>query len=419
MYTHLGYSIDNIREIEKQEDIYEINAAGAAEDKKKEVLQSRTKLFTCSLLSVISLVLIIFGLSHGHPSLKFASINNMIHTSLALLTDAEMPKPFYVIRNDVDHNKMMVQSAFYNFWFLKEVALEYTNSDDGSKYEVSFFEKVSKTDQQGNKITLGYFSPVIPEGQPSNVFTFQYGDLCKEHVTGVRDDHIDGTIALKCGISQEITGVKKIDACTYKVEATTPQMCSPKEVYSFLNEKVVEVSDGSWWNYQINFFKKGHGSHLYKYHVGTSDSSSERIHLGSITDSLNADGTLQFISGAVCKDEVSGWKTLPREGSIHVECGCELGLKDITEISQCKYDITVAHPGACSDGEEPPSCEKLNLRAELMMMKSPLRHKPSRDELGKYPHNLMHPKFTVDSKSKSILLKAKKKQAVDYDKYFN
>ena len=305
-----------------------------------------------------------------------------------------MPKPFYVVKNDIDHHKNVIQNAFYNFYYMKDVSLNYDEED--VKYTVSFFEKVSKI-VDGKGITLGYFSPVIPEGQPSNVFNFQYGDLCKEHEVGVRDERIDGKLTMECGSKQEITDVEKDDDCTYSIKMTTPEMCSPKEVFSFLNENSLEVSDGSWWNYQINFFKDGHGSHIYKYHVGPGE-TSERVHLGSITDSLNADGTMQFTSGAVCKDEVSGWKTLPREGHIAIECGCEFALSKLEEVSQCQYAATVTHPNACSDKEGVPACAKLNLRAELLLKRtSSLKGRPSKEALGKYPHNLLHPTFTKGS----------------------
>ena len=298
-------------------------------------------------------------------------------------------------KNNVDHHKNVIQNAFYNFYFLKDVSIDYesTSNEQKVKYTVSFFDKVMKT-MNGKTTTLGYFSPVIPEGQPSNVFNFQYGDLCKKHKTGVRDEHISGKLTLNCGLKQEITSVDETDPCKYKLLMTTPEMCSPKEAYSFLDENDIEVSDGIWWKYQINFFKKGHGSHIYKYHVGPGE-TSERVHLGSITDSLNADGTLQFTSGAVCKDELSGWKTLPREGHIVVECGCEFGLKKIIETSQCQYAMTVTHPEACGDDKAFPGCSKLNLRSELLLKcessgSNDIKHKPSNEALGPYPRDLLH-----------------------------
>ena len=100
-----------------------------------------------------------------------------------------MPRPFSVNYLDVDHNKHIVQNAFYNFWYLKSKTLEFDNSEEeaGATYKLTFFEDVRRI--EGEKTTvLGFFSPVIPEGQPSNKFSLDFGDVCKESREGDRWD---------------------------------------------------------------------------------------------------------------------------------------------------------------------------------------------------------------------------------------
>ena len=85
MASHLGYSEEVIAELGKQE-IY--SSSNVKRTEEKSSLRSKTQLFTCSILSIVSLVLIIFGISYGHQPLQ--TINRIIHTNLALLTNAEV-----------------------------------------------------------------------------------------------------------------------------------------------------------------------------------------------------------------------------------------------------------------------------------------------------------------------------------------
>ena len=111
--------------------------------------------------------------SHVRHQPSLSCISTTCHSYI--ISFLQMPKPFYVIKNDVDHHKNVIQNAFYNFYFLKDVSIDYESTDNGDdvKYTVSFFDRVIKT-IDGKETVLGYFSPVIPEGQPSNVFNFQY-----------------------------------------------------------------------------------------------------------------------------------------------------------------------------------------------------------------------------------------------------
>ena len=84
MASHLGYSEEIMAEIQKQE----MYSNGMEGTDRRSSMRSRTQLFTCSLLSIISIVLIMFGICNDYN--PFDAINHMVQINLKLLTDAEV-----------------------------------------------------------------------------------------------------------------------------------------------------------------------------------------------------------------------------------------------------------------------------------------------------------------------------------------
>jgi hypothetical protein len=140
-----------------------------------------------------------------------------------------MPVPFWIIRQDVPE-PFKIQNAFYNFYYVKNKVISLTQSS--SKYSVKFWDSVSAVNEDGKEIKLGYFNPLSPNGLPSNVFFFEYGDRCEE-----TDDFRQGKLELKCGDELELVSVSEVEPCKYKVIATAPERCSKNHSHSLRKSK--------------------------------------------------------------------------------------------------------------------------------------------------------------------------------------
>jgi Glucosidase II beta subunit-like protein len=111
--------------------------------------------------------------------------------------------------------------------------------------------------------------------------------------------------------------------------------------------------------------------------------------VGDIVPELERNGDMKFSGGDLCK--IDGWRDLPREGTIHVQCGCDAAITEFKEVAQCKYHMVVSHPKACT---ETPICTKMTLREALREHKlQALEVEPSEDMLGQYPRNLLLPRY--------------------------
>ena len=90
MASHLGYSEEILAELQKQE-MYSSSMEGTD---KRSSIRSQAKLFTCTLLSIVSIVLIIFGLYSGYQ--PFIEMDHLVKANLKLLSDAEVQISVYL-----------------------------------------------------------------------------------------------------------------------------------------------------------------------------------------------------------------------------------------------------------------------------------------------------------------------------------
>ena len=239
---HLGYSEYSLREIERQELVDQPNDGEVSE---------RAKMFTCSLLSFISLVLIIFGYASNSLGYSPALVLPTTIGEMSMKREYST-KPFSVDELDADNRENIVENAFYNFWYLNSKILLFENEKEGSsvKYTVTFFEDVKKT-KDGVTSVLGFFSPVIPEGQSSNIFNLQYGDVCVEAEEEEEKKHVRGTVEVVCGEELAVTSLVENDPCSVSIVVTSPERCNPKEIYGYLSGKEALADDGEYWHYKV------------------------------------------------------------------------------------------------------------------------------------------------------------------------
>ena len=173
-------------------------------------------------------IFLILGLSYNnylgaHPK---SLLRSLLERTIA---GDPMPVPFWIVRQDVPE-PFKIQNAFYNFYYLRNKVISLTHSS--SKYSVKFWEYISKIDEDGKEIKLGYFNPQSPQGLPSNLFFFEYGDRCEE-----TDDYRFGKFELKCGDKLELVSVSEIEPCKYLVVATTPERCPKRHKHSTLRKE--------------------------------------------------------------------------------------------------------------------------------------------------------------------------------------
>ena len=184
-------------------------------ENKKETSIIRKLALTVTLTFVG--IFLILGLSYNnylgaHPK-------SLLRSLLERTIEGDpMPVPFWIIRQDVPE-PFKIQNAFYNFYYVRNKVISLSQSS--FKYSVKFWDSVSAVDEDGKEIKLGYFNPLSPNGLPSNVFFFEYGDRCEK-----TDDYREGKLELKCGDKLELVSVSEVEPCKYKLIATAPERCS-------------------------------------------------------------------------------------------------------------------------------------------------------------------------------------------------
>ena len=245
--------------------------------------------------------------------------------------------------------------------------------------------------EDGKTTRIGFFNPTSPKGLSSQTLTLNYGDKCPE-----TNDYREGEVRISCGDELAVTSKSMIADCRYLFTVTTPELCSAKDHYYYLDGTSVEANDGGWWNYRVNFFKhKSVGSTLFQFH--SDGAHSERIKLGEIMPTLNSDGVMYFEHGEPCETT-----KLPRSGTINVECGCDYEVKELSEPEMCKFEFVISHPKACETA--PKDCDSTTLKAQLIekKRKSKMMTVPAdwdeiystRMDKSKFPRDLLHPHYT-------------------------
>lgn len=266
-----------------------------------------------------------------------------------------MPVPFFVDRQDVDA-KWKVQNAFAVLYYLRDEVV--SAKIDDVTYTVKFFDGATMKDSDGEEIQLGYFNPTLPKGMASNFLELNYGDKCEK-----TNDYREAEVQLSCGSELAITGVNEFAPCRFRLQMNVPNLCSAKDYYDYLDQTDVEANDGGWWNYKVNFFKYNSvGSSIFMFH--SEGAHSDRIKLGEIDNTLNGDADMTFGNGDLCDST-----KLPRSGTIHMECGCQYEIKEMTEPTVCKYEVVITHPDACEEAPTNCASEASNLKAELIERK--------------------------------------------------
>jgi len=331
--------------------------------------------------------LALLGLGFFHESHTMRNTATRLRGLLDMTIEGHpMPVPFWIIRQDVA-DPWKVQDAFANFFYLKGKSATLEHSD-GSSVLVNFFDSIKRTNNDGSTTTLGYFNPTSPKGQPSNVFNFEYGDKCTAS-TNPNYDYTEGFLELVCGPELSIVSVSETDRpCKYKVTATAPQRCGAHELHPYLAATSAEASDNQYWTYKINFFKSSSPSHVFAYHSASEAGHTERVLLGDIEPTLDADKNIRFRNG-----DLNPVTKKRNQGVIRLECGCDYALQKMTEVTPGNYEAVVTHPKACMN--VPQNCdkadaeEKSNDKNKLLLSTA---QKPSYESLGRYPRNLLSPK---------------------------
>jgi hypothetical protein len=333
--------------------------------------------------------LVLLGLGFIHESHVMKNTATHLRGLLDMTIEGRpMPVPFWIVRQDVDES-WKVQDAFANFFYLKGKSATLKNSD-GSSVLVNFFDSIKRTNTDGSITTMGYFNPTSPKGQPSNVFNFEYGDKCAAS-SNPNYDYTEGFLELVCGPELSILSVSETDRpCKYKITATAPQRCAAHELHPYLVATTAEASDSQYWTYKINFFKESNSpSHVFAYHSSPESGHTERVLLGDIEPTLDADKNIRFRNG-----DLNPITKRRNQGVIHLECGCDYSLQKITEVTPGNYDAVVTHPKACMN--TPQKCDKADTEEDASSKKSKLliatSKKPSYESLGKFPRNLLTPK---------------------------
>jgi len=220
--SQLGYSDENLALLESEEVM-----DSSAYNKSSEACGYKS---AATFFALISLVLVVFGVYTNADSIgTLVDMDfRIIKTAPVVDTDdVNVLTPFYVDRQSVPHS-YIVQNAFYNYFFLKGKQASFTKGI--YTYSINFFGEITRTDDKNNILSLGFFNPVIPNGQSSNVLNFNYGDVCNDN-----KDPIGGTVVIKCGPALSASSVHVTWAgCKYKFVVRTPEVCSPKDIYPYL-----------------------------------------------------------------------------------------------------------------------------------------------------------------------------------------
>lgn len=353
--SQLGYSEESISEtislLEKEET--------------SSSTQVSSKFSVCggvALASALTMALMVFGLTASGHNLATIATTAFQQDQLAPLTphqDEPMPEPFWVTTKDVANDAWKVQDAFYNFFFLKGQTVSLKKN--GETYSATFFDSItSVNDKTGEKTLFGYFNPVSPQGQPSNLFNFNYGDV--DPKTGLARA---GVMSVRCGPELAIQQITQTAPSRYMIRATTPQMCSPKAIYYYLKEKSVSVYDGNWWSYKIEFWSGANAARLFQYHIDDDEpSKSQRYFVGQINNQLSGEDTdMSFAGGDICPATNKAFI-----GAVKVSCGCNFAIDSVIEHDACHLIYNVVHPAACED--KVPQCSSNNLRAEISSHKA-------------------------------------------------